>query len=131
MATLGFALCTSASAQDVCWDSARAASESKNWNELHTHLQHGCGGAVWAELQAEGVTRLLTHHWDTLPELRRLGELDPAFLDRVLSLIGDSTPQTHAAAIRASASSSCPLKCEPLCKKLLRQLEPPSPSRGE
>jgi hypothetical protein len=116
-------LAASPVAADVCWEAAVAASKAESWSQLRTELERGCpSDAVWAELQAEGVFRLLTQHWDKLPELDAIAKDAPDFLNRVLSLLDDSTPMNDAAAIHKSASEACPPGCGLLCARIAERV---------
>lgn len=110
---------------DVCWDASVAASRSDSWIDFQKAIERcSYSDGAYAELKAEGVTRLLTQHWLKLPELKSIQSKDPAFLQLVLNYLDDTIPQDEASTIYKLAAEACPTDCKELCDRISQRVGP-------
>jgi hypothetical protein len=100
------------------------ASEPANWGSLQESFRKfaQCDDGAIAEGYSDSVARLLSDSWDTLDQLRRLGEQDETFREFVLHHVDDMMSPTQEQKISKNVNNRCPKGSKQLCDEILRRI---------
>jgi hypothetical protein len=101
----------------------KEAAGLRSWDALYkSHRKYGhCGDDEAREGYSESIARILVDHWETLPRLAKLIEIDKSF-GRFVGL--DATMNMpDLARIRANSIDHCPAGLAKLCAKLRKEAD--------
>jgi hypothetical protein len=102
------------------------SDDLKSWTDLYRAFQEfrACDDGSVAEGWDDFTERMLTEHWNELPELQRLVKRDPRFGPFVLRHLSEMIAgDDHVKAIRQNAKNRCPIGSRTLCQGILKALQ--------
>jgi hypothetical protein len=86
-------------------------------------LYRQCGDGAVGAGYSESVARILSDHWNTLPELARLARKDSQFRAFVIGHVDAALTMDDVRRIRTNAKTQCPMGVRTVCNDLAKQAD--------
>lgn len=120
--------------KNVCTDQLESKAEKqalgrtdrlRDWAAVHQSFKKFavCDDGIIAEGYSDAVAQLLAKHWNTLPDLIRLGSSDHAFKDFVLRHIDATDSYDDLKRADRNARLRCPSEAKGLCSAIRSHAE--------
>ena len=97
----------------------------RSWDALYKSykLYRQCDDGAVGEGYSESVARILSDHWNTLPELARLAGKDSQFRAFVIGHVDATLTMDDVRKIRKNAKTQCPMGLRTVCNDLAKQAD--------
>jgi hypothetical protein len=101
------------------------AGSVRTWSGLYSSYKayEQCDDGAIGEGYSESVARILLDHWNTLPELVQLAELDADFRVFVTKHIDASLDSAELNKIKSNADAGCPAALRMICSDIAKQAD--------
>ena len=97
----------------------------RSWDALYKSykLYRQCDDGAVGEGYSESVARILSDHWNTLPELARLAGKDSEFRAFVIGHVDATLTMDDVRKIKKNAKTQCPMGLRTVCNDLAKQAD--------
>jgi hypothetical protein len=94
----------------------------RSWDALYKSykLYRQCDDGAVGEGYRESVARILSDHWNTLPELARLARKDSQFRAFAIGHVDATLTMDDGRKIRKNAKTQCPMGLRTVCNELAK-----------
>jgi hypothetical protein len=101
------------------------AANLRSWDTFYKSykLYRQCDDGAIGEGYSESVARILSEHWNTLPELARLARADSQFRVFVMKHVDATLNMNDIERIRKKAKAQCPTGLRAVCDDLAKQAD--------
>ena len=97
----------------------------RSWDALYKSykLYRQCDDGAVGDGYSESVARILSDHWNTLPELARLARKDSQFRAFVIGHVDATLTTDDVRKIGKNAKTQCPMGLRTVCNDLAKQAD--------